>query len=620
MPDDSDGPGTTTGGADKAQVRQESEVKGQKIYMAVDPDVMEFVTTSAFGDQLRNSMAAKKCGITWKPDNKMAVIVHQGGDDSDSWKSESIDEVQNYLSKFAKSDVRVNKDYWRAVVAQLSSIRACLGVDPPLVKLIDGSFVTRIVALSTAARDYEEKLRSKLEEIYREETRKTYLKKTVTNVPKERLILLENIKFVERLQEKNNELEIKIDTESEEIYFEGPEAPFTEATTKFLKHMSEMVEKTLTLSCNILKVLGSDEGLKRVKTELENNDIEAVFAIDKDSGARIVSTSAAQWEEAERLVNKLTLNEKVQVDDKTDCLIKTLEWRELCHEINTETAVRIHQSNWNDIFVAGFHDDVKEVIKKLTTFLEDNCVREEQFVCSSEIARRYLAEFRQEDLRSIEDNLKDFEVKIKKGKDDDDFVISGNRKSLTDVRRQLKALIDDTVSKHFDVKQPGLRRYFESEKGDSLVKLVEKNQDCAIQVQYNFGQTLDENQDGDGDGLGGVDGGDGGDGAGAGAAAGGAGAAATAAADSDDDDDDDDDDNDDGDDDDDDDAADDDEQDNDYGGRGGSDDDDDENEHAVSGTDPFTLVVNRGRHKISWRTGKIETEKVRDEQTWVHSF
>ena len=418
--------------------------------------------------------------------------------------------------------------------------------------------------------------------------------------------------------------------------------------------MSDMVEKTLTLSCNILKVLASYEGLKKVKTELENNDIEAVFVIDKDSGARIVSTSAAQWDEAKRLVNKLTLNEKVQVDDKSECLLKTPEWRELCDEINTETAVRIHQSNWNDIFVAGFQDDVKEVIRKLTTFLEDNCVREEQFLCSSEIARRYLAEFRQEDLRSIEDNLKDFEVKIKKGKDDDDFVISGNRKSLTDVRRQLKALIDDTVSKDFDVKQPGLRRYFESEKGDSLVKLVEKNQDCAIQVQYNFGQTLDENhddQDGDGDGLGGGDGGDGAgagagaaDGAGAangagaadgaaaaaagavaaggatvgdgaGAVADGGGAAATAAADSDDDDDDDD-----RDDDDDDDADDDDEQDNDYGGRGGSDDDDDENGHTVSGTDPFTLVVNRGHHKISWRTGKIETEKVSDEQTWVHSF
>ena len=292
MPNDSDRLGTTTGGADHAQLRQQSEMKGQKLHLAVDPDVMEFVTTSAFRDQLSNFLAAKKCKITWEPNNKVAVIVYQGGDEFDSWQSECIDEIQDYLDKFAKSDVQVNKDSWRAVVAQLSGIRACFGVDPPLVKLIDGSFVTRIVSLSTAVKHYEEKLRSKLEEIYQEETRKTYLKKTVPNVPKERLILLEKIKFVERLQEKNKELEIRLNTEREEIYFEGPESSFAEATTKFLNHISDMVEKSLTLSCSILEVLGSDEGLKKVKTELENNDIEAVFVVDKDSSARIVSTSA----------------------------------------------------------------------------------------------------------------------------------------------------------------------------------------------------------------------------------------------------------------------------------------------------------------------------------------
>ena len=622
VPDDSDGLGTTTGGADKTQVSQQSEMKGQKLHIAVDPDVMEFVMTSAFRDQLSNSLAAKKCEITWTPSTKVAVIVYQGGDNSDSWQSECIDEVQNYLVQFAKRDVQVDKDSWRAVVAQLPSIRACLGVDPPLVKLIDDSFAARIVSLSTAVKDYEEKLRSKLEDIYREETRKIYLKKKVPNVPKEHLILLEKIKFVGKLQENNKELEIKLDTKGEEIYFEGPESQFTEATTKFLKQMSYMVEKNLALPDVILEVLGSDEGLKKVKGELENNNVEAVFVIDKDSGARIVSTSAAHCDKAERLMNRLALNEKVQVNDKSECLLKTPEWRGLCDEVNTETAVRIHRNNWNDIFVAGFQDDVKEVMKKLNTFLENNCIREEQFVCSSPFVRKYLDEFRQEDLRSIENQLKDFEVKIEKGKRDNDFDISGNRKSLTDVRRQLETLEEDTVSKHFDVNQPGLQRYFDCGKGDRLVKLVEKDQNCAIQVQMNFGQSLDENdddKDGDGD-SGGFGDGD------AGAAAGGAAAAdSSAAADDDDrgaaaaaadcaaadrDDDDDDDDND---------IDDDNEQDDDGGGSGGRDGDDDEDEHADNGTDPFTLVMTKGHHKISWRTGMIEMEKVSVEQTCVFS-
>ena len=554
VPDDSGGLEATVGGTDQTQMSQQSKADTQQLHIAVDPDVMEFVTTSAFRDQLSNSLAARKSEITWKPNNKMAVIVYQGGDESDSWQSEIIDEVQNYLDKFAKGDVQVNKDFWGAVVAQLSSIRACLGVDPPLVKLIDDSFLARIVSLSTDVKDCEEKLKSKLEEVYREETRKNYLKKKVPNVPEERLILLKKIKFVEKLQDKNKELEIKLDTEGEEIFFEGPQAQFTEATMKFYKQMSDMVEKTLTLSDRILEVLGSDEGLKKVKSELENNNVEAVFVIDKD--ARIVGTSAAHADNAATLVNKLMLEEKVQVDDKSKYLLKSKEWRTLCDEINTETAVRVHRNNWNDTYVAGFRDDVLDVMKKLSTFLESNCIRDERFVCSSQIFRRYLAELRQQDLRSIENQLKDFEVKIKKGKGDDDFDISGNKEGLIRARRKLDALIKDTASETFDVKQPGLRKYFESGKGDRLVKSVEKDHSCAIQVQKNFGQRRDDSR------------------------------SQAAAVDS---------------------------------ASSGSDDNDsdvddgDEDDAAVSGPDAFTLVMTQG-HKISWRPGNIETEKVCEEQ------
>ena len=543
----------TAGGADEVQVSQQFKAKTQQLDIAVDPDVMEFVTTSAFCDQLSNSLAAKRSEITWKPNNKMAAIVYHGGDDSDSWQSECIDEVQNYLGKFAKRDVQVNKDFWEAVVAQSSSISACLGVDPPLVKLIDDSFVARIVALSSDVKDSEEKLKSKLEEIYREETRKTYLKKKVPNVSEERLILLKKIKFVEKLQEKNKELEIKLDTEGEEIYFEGPQSQFTEATMKFYKQMSDMVEKTLTLSDRILEVLGSDEGLKKVKCELENNNVEAVFVIDKD--ARIVGTSAAHVDNAASLVNNLMLEEKVQVDDKSKYLMKSAQLSKLCEEINSDTAVRIHRNSSNDdIHLAGFRKDVIDTKKKLVTFLENNCIRDEQFPCSSQIVRRYLAEHRQEDLRSIENGLKDFEVKINKGKGDNDLDISGNKEGLNRVRRKLDALIKDTSSETFEVRQPGLQKYFDSLQADHLVKSVENDHNCGIQVQKNFGQRRNDSRS----------------------------QAAVASASSrlsEDDD------------------------------RDLENDNDDEDDAAVSGSDASTLVMTQG-HKISWRTGNIETEKV----------
>ena len=544
--EDSGDLGATATAASESRVNQKPDAKAQRLHMPVDPDVMEYVTFTGFQAELNNSLSGEKSEITWKPNDKIALIVYRGEDDSDSWQSECIDQVQNYLGKFAKCDVQVNKDFWEAVVAKVPSIRTCLGVDPPLVKTIPDSNIARIISLEADVKSNEEKVKSKLEEIYREETRKTYLKKKIADVPEERLILLKKIRFTEKLQEKNKELEIKINTEGEEIYFEGPQPQFTEATMEFEKLLQNMVEKKVTLSVSILEILNSDKGLQTVKCELERNNVEAVLVIEK--GATIVGSSAAHADNAAKVVNKLMVEEKVQVDEKSKHLLKSSEWLKLCGEMH-QTAVRVRRDNWNDTYVAGFRDDVTEVIKKLNTFLKNNRIEEERFVCGSDIMRRYLLELRHEDLRTIENQLKDFVVSIKKGKDDDDFVISGNTEGLKRVGKKIDALINSTDFKTFEVKQPGLRKFFDGGKGDRLVKSVEKEQDCAIRVQKSFGRGgQDEELH-----LEGVS--------------------------------------------------------NDSTSSGDR-DDDVEDEHATTaGTDPSTLVIAQ-RHRVSWKPGKIEAEKV----------
>ena len=250
---------------------------------------------------------------------------------------------------------------------------------------------------------------------------------------------------------------------------------------------------------------------------------------------------------AARLGNKLMVEEKVQVDEKSKHLLMSSEWLKLCDEMN-QTAVCVWRNNCNDTFVAGSHDDVTEVIKKLNTFLENNCIREERFVCTSDIMRRYFLELRQEELRSIENQLKDFEVSIKKGKDDDDFIISGKREGLKHVRKEIDALINATESETFDVKQPGLRKYFDSGKGDRLMKSVGKDEDCAIKVQKNVGRGRDEELR-----IESVS--------------------------------------------------------NAFTSSGDSDDDAEDDHATTTGTDSSTLVIAQ-RHRVSWKPGKIEAEKV----------
>ena len=454
--------------------------------MVVDPDVMEYVTTTSHHDELKQALSAKKSEIKWTPRNKIAVVVFRGEDETNLWQSECIELVQRYLTKFAKHDVEVKKEFWKAVKTQLSNVRANLGVNPPLIKPLDESLCARIVCMSSDAKGFKDQFKNKLEEIYREETRKTYLKFS-KSIPEERIILLKKIKFAEKLQQYNKELEITLDTEAEKIYFEGPHKQFKEAAMKFHKLDQNIVEKKVTISESILQVLGSDGGLQRLKRELEKNNVEAVFVIDNE--VRIVGTSAAQADQAASLVSKLTSQEKIRVDEKSQHLLKTSDWRQLCDELNTGEVVSVYQHNWSDTFVAGFREDVTEGVKKLNDFLENNCICKELFSCPSKLIRRYLLECRQDDLRLIETQLASFEVKVENGKGEESFVISGNKEGLKRAREELNTFVTGVSCKMFDVKQPGLRKFYASGKGDLLEESIEKNYECAILVQKSFDST-----------------------------------------------------------------------------------------------------------------------------------
>ena len=248
----------------------------------------------------------------------------------------------------------------------------------------------------------------------------------------------------------------------------------------------------------------------KVKCELKNNNVEAVFVIGKDF--RVVGTSAVHADKAARLVKRL---------------------------------------------------------------LENESIREERFVCPSPIVRRYLSECGQEDLLSIEDQLKDFEVKIENGEEENEFYISGIKEGLTRVREKLDALIEDTTSETFDVEQPGVRKFFQSGKGDDLVKSVEKVYDCVIQVQTNLGQGMDDwRSQAEGENF----------------------ASSESNADGINDEDDDDEDE--------------------------GEEEDEEYDHASSGSTTFTLtpLFTESQQKISWRPGYIEKEKVSVQQILLLTY
>ena len=320
--------------------------------------------------------------------------------------------------------------------------------------------------------------------IEQKETRETYWRQASLPVPKEHIILLKKIKLADKLAGESKKLEIKIDKEKEEVHFAGPQEQVIEAISEFSNQMKGIDVKELSLSPRVLKVLCSEEGIQKVNHELESNEVEAICFIDKD--AKIVGTSAAHVDAAEKLVNELMLEKQVKVDAKSDHLLKSTDWIKICDEINAKSTVCVHGNVWNDTRVVGFKDEVSDVLEKLSAFLEDNYIKQEDYVCISDLMRKYIGEFRENNLRSIEDQLKEFYVSIKNGERPEHFEISGKREGLKRARKKLDHLTNDIALHAFDIEQPGLLKYLDTKEGRCLVKSVEKEQDCVIGFKENL--------------------------------------------------------------------------------------------------------------------------------------
>ena len=143
------------------------------------------------------------------------------------------------------------------------------------------------------------------------------------------------------------------------------------------------------------------------------------------------------------------------------------------------------------------------------------------------------------------------------GEGAEDFIICGNKVGIKRAREKLNTIVAGVSCKAIDIKQPGLRKFYTSGKGDLLEKSIEKNYECVIHVHKSFDSKREEGK---------VQGTQGG----------------SDSTSSDDDD---------------------------EPVISGGDDNDVEREAVVSETDRSSFATKTGHH-VSWRAGIIEAEKV----------
>ena len=477
-------PFSETDGQQKLSKSPQPHSKGShKINFAVDPAVLEFVSSSKHNEDLTKLTNERQLKFTWKTGSNNAVLEYSGIKD-ESREVECIEVMQSFLQTFEKCDLPIHDEIRKEVQDDQYNIRTILGRDPPLLKYIssynDGNKAAlRIVASKNDIERHKALLENKIEEMFK---KATFQSKSITNISKSHLNLLKEINFCENLHEKYPKVEVHLDPVKGEIHLKGPKDQVGIAIQKFQDQQNAATEKEVRLNSDSFEILATKDGKSAVVKALRDENINAVVEYHPSvKSVKVLGSSEEHAKKAASIISGIITEETVPFSKNYISLLKGDGWSKYCKEIQEKKGVLIRKGTFGEICVVGLKSNALKAAQKLQFYLDNNAELVEEIECDSIDVKKYL-------LRCVFSIQQTYGVKVQNEEDSLNFWVSGRD-------QELKKAIDTIINKFSKdievstqvVNQPGLTNFLKSGDLDVRIKKIEDQENCVIRIEKNLG-------------------------------------------------------------------------------------------------------------------------------------
>ena len=349
-------PFSETDGQQKLSKSPQPHSKGShKINFAVDPAVLEFVSSSRHNEDLTKLTNERQLKFTWKTGSNNAVLEYSGIKD-ESREAECIEVMQSFLQTFEKCDLPIHDEIRKEVQDDQYNIRTILGRDPPLLKYIssysDGTKAAlRIVASKNDIERHKALLENKIEEMFK---KATFQSKSITNISKSHLKLLKEINFCENLHEQYPKVEVHLDPVKGEIHLKGPKDQVGIAIQKFHDQQNAAPEEEVRLNSDSFEILATKDGKSAVVKALRDENIKAVVEYHLSvQSVKVLGSSEEHAKKAASIISGIITEETVPFSENYISLLKGDGWSKYCKEIQEKKGVLIRKGTSGEICVVG---------------------------------------------------------------------------------------------------------------------------------------------------------------------------------------------------------------------------------------------------------------------------
>ncbi|XP_078371828.1 protein mono-ADP-ribosyltransferase PARP14-like isoform X2 [Oculina patagonica] len=396
----------------------------------------------------------------------------------------ACEDITSFIDAFLTTTTHVLPEAWRAVADYFHKNGSSL---EEKVKF-HCSAQQQAIALTGKRKDVEglveelQELNSRIEKKLKLEASK---RTSVIDIPPFKVQFLRVLDFEKKLETQYEETQVCLLLDKGKVEICAPQDTAHKVTAAICQAVANIKELSLEMSQNAVEILRSKACQTFMKEQFTANNLQAALAFDTENKENVVVVGMTPEvaNKASELVKRLVVEECLDIDEDHVQLDKSEKWHQLKNELSEKCIVSLSFDRSNKkIWLVGTKKGVSFALEAVKRFLKENTIVS-KVVELPRGCKRFLAKYQEQELRQIEDELKEHFTRIKgiASKDYEDLVISGTTDGVDKAAILIQDLASKVARQTFLLNKPGMRKLLERSKTKKMLSLLENENRCVIE-------------------------------------------------------------------------------------------------------------------------------------------
>uniref|UniRef100_C3YS03 Poly [ADP-ribose] polymerase n=1 Tax=Branchiostoma floridae TaxID=7739 RepID=C3YS03_BRAFL len=396
------------------------------------------------------------------------------------WEDKSRCCVEQFFTQFQAMEIRVESQIWQRAKDRFeeasekvsTSNRDDVWIEPSDDK--DGGRVVTLIGTTEAVTEAElvcKTIIKEIEELLMWEA--SIVTDHITNMKAAKLKILQLNNF----PGKHPDVEIRLNVDNQSVEFKGQQALVQKAKIDLYETTNKIAEERVALSRGKLSYLKSDKGMKHLEDSLKKSDIKAAFAIENEE-ITILAQFSVEVKAAKDLLPQVVSESPIAIAEESRDLLTKQRFVTYSTNLRQKLSVDIHVAK-DKVWVVGAVEKVVAASKDIKAYVATNTIVTINMDVTEGKAK-YLDCYRSSAVKDVEKNHAEQLVKVMIGQGK--LTVKGTKDGTQSAKKQLQVLIDDVTTGTMNITKPGMHKFFTKGSGSGLLKGIEREVKCVIQV------------------------------------------------------------------------------------------------------------------------------------------